>query len=41
MENIVKKAEIAHVEQFHVFPQCFFKAFFLSVLKRRKGLEAM
>ena len=33
MENIVEKGEIAHFEQFHLFPQCFPKAFFFSVLK--------
>ena len=34
MENIVEIGEIAHFEQFHLFPQCFPKAFFFSVLKR-------
>ena len=35
IENIVgKKGEIAHFEQFHLFPQCFPKVFFFSVLKR-------
>ena len=33
IENIVEKGEIAHFEQFHLFPQCFRKAFFFSVLK--------
>ena len=33
MENIVEKREIAHFEQFHLFPQCFLKAFFFNVLK--------
>ena len=33
MENIVEKDEIAHSEQFQLFPQCFPKAFFFSVLK--------
>ena len=27
-ENIVEKGEIAHFEQFHLFPLCFTKAFF-------------
>ena len=29
MEN----GEIAHFEQFHFFPQCFPKAFFIDVLR--------
>ena len=33
IENIVEKGEIAHFEQFHLFPQCFPKAFFFNVLK--------
>ena len=33
MENIVEKGEIAHFEQFHLFPQCFPKAFFFDALK--------
>ena len=33
IENIVEKGEIAHFEQFHLFPQCFPKAFSFSVLK--------
>ena len=33
MENIVEKGEIAQDEQFHLFPQCFPKAFFFRVLK--------
>ena len=33
IENIVKKGEIAHFEQFHLFPQCFPKAFFFIVIK--------
>ena len=33
MENIVGKGEIAQNEQFHLFPQCFPKAFFFDVLK--------
>ena len=33
VENIVEKGEIAHFEQFHLFPQCSPKAFFLNVLK--------
>ena len=32
-EDIVGKGEIAHFEQFHLFPQCFPKAFFFNVLK--------
>ena len=31
--NIVEKGEIAHFEQFHLFPKCFPKLFFFSVLK--------
>ena len=31
IENIVENGEIAHFEQFHLFPQCFPKAFFFSV----------
>ena len=34
LENIVEKGEIANFEQFHLFPQCFPKAFFFNVLKR-------
>ena len=30
MENIVEKGEIAHLEQFHLFPQYFLKAVFFS-----------
>ena len=33
MENIVEKGEIAHFEQFHLFPQCFPKALLFNVLK--------
>ena len=33
IENFGEKGEIAHFEQFHLFPQCFPKAFFFSVLK--------
>ena len=33
MENIVKKSEIAHFEQFHLFPQCFPGASLFNVLK--------
>ena len=33
IENIVEKGEIAHVEQFHLSPQCFPKTFFFNVLK--------
>ena len=32
-ENIAEKGEIAHYEQFHLFSQCFPKAFFFNVLK--------
>ena len=32
-ENVVAKSEIAHFEQFQLFPQCFPKAFSLNVLK--------
>ena len=31
IENIVEKGEIAHFEQFHLFPQCFPETFFYSV----------
>ena len=31
MEKIVEKGEIAQNEQFHLFPQCFLKAFFFNV----------
>ena len=33
IENIVETGEIAHFEQFHLFPQCFLTAFFFIVLK--------
>ena len=33
MENIVEKGKIAHFEQFHLFPQCIPKAFFLYCVK--------
>ena len=33
MENIVEKGEIAQDEEFHLFQQCFPKAFIFSVLK--------
>ena len=33
MERIVEKGEIAHFEQFYLFPQCFHKAFLFKVLK--------
>ena len=33
IENRVEKSEIAHFEQFHLFRQCFPKAFFFNVLK--------
>ena len=44
IENIVKKGEIAHLEQFRLFPQCFPKAFFFNVLNeyiRRKGVRIL
>ena len=34
MEKNVENGEIAQDEQFHLFPQCFPKAFSLNVLKR-------
>ena len=33
IENIVEKGEIAHFEQFHIFSQCFPRAFSLNELK--------
>ena len=33
IENIVENGEIAHLEQFHLFPQCFPKAVFFNVVK--------
>ena len=43
IENIVEKGEIAQNEQFHLFSQCFPKAFIFNVLKLvyiwRKGLR--
>ena len=33
IEEIVNKGEIAHFEQFHLFPQGFNKAFLFNVLK--------
>ena len=33
IENIVEKGEIAHFEQFHLFPPCFPKVFYFNVLK--------
>ena len=33
MENIVEKGEIAHIVQFHLFPQCFPEVFFFNVFK--------
>ena len=33
MGEIAEKGEIANFEQFHLFPQCFPKAFLFSVLK--------
>ena len=41
----MEKGEIAHFEQFHLFPRCFPEALLLNVLKRvykgRKGLSAI
>ena len=34
-EDIVDKGEIANFEQFHLFPQCFPKAFYAPILKDR------
>ena len=31
--NMVEKGEIAHIEQFHLYPQCFPEAFFLKCVK--------
>ena len=43
IENIVEKGEIAHFEQYHLFPQCFPKAFSLQCVKMNiygvKGLS--
>ena len=33
VENTVGKGEIAHYEQFLLFPQCFQKAYFLGASK--------
>ena len=33
IENIVEIGEIAHFDQFHLFPQCFPEVFLFSVLK--------
>ena len=33
IENIVEKGEIAHFEQFHLFPKSFSKVFFFNVLQ--------
>ena len=33
IENIVEKSEIAHFEQFHLFPQCVSKGLFLQCVK--------
>ena len=33
MEDIVEKGEIAHFEQFHLFPQCFPKDFFFHCVR--------
>ena len=32
LENIVEKGEIAHFEQFHLFPQCFLCNLYLEIL---------
>ena len=34
---MVEKGEIAHFEQFQLFPQCFLKTFFLKVLVPSSG----
>ena len=31
-DNIVEKGEIAHFEQFHIFPQCFLCSPYLKIL---------
>ena len=36
MKNIVEIGEIAHFEQFHLFPQCFPKAPFLQCVTTNK-----
>ena len=36
---MVEKGEIAHLEQFHLFPQCFLKAFFLQCVKMSEGTK--
>ena len=33
-KNIVEKGEIAHLEQFQLFPQCFPKVFLFNVLQQ-------
>ena len=33
IETIVEKGEIAHLEQFHLFPQWFPKALIFSIMK--------
>ena len=33
IENVLEKGEIAHFELFHLFPQCFPKAFLFNMLK--------
>ena len=38
IEIITGKGEIAHLEQFHLFPQCFPKVFFFNEYIWRKGL---
>ena len=32
LENIVEKGEIAHLEQFHLFPQCLLHNLYLKIL---------
>ena len=39
MENIVEKGEIAYFEQFHLFLQCFPKAFVIKVLNEYIYME--
>ena len=36
IENIMEKGEIAHFEQFHLFSECFPKAFVLQCVKMSK-----
>ena len=39
VENTVGKGEIAHYEQFLLFPQCFQKTYTAVMLKKRACLE--